>query len=170
MAPSMVRKACRACRNSSGVISVGTCPFLMSALARSIISAAPTEASFSSASRTADALLRCKRRDSSFVVASASAVRDRAESAARCASCRRFGVSIAVFMLVGHRRQYRNGFFPSHPDIGLEDNPNDCLVLGERGNRASAVRVGALPRSEEHTSELQSLRHLVCRLLLEKKK
>src|SRR5262245_62933883 len=28
----------------------------------------------------------------------------------------------------------------------------------------------ALPRSEEHTSELQSLRHLVCRLLLEKKK
>src|ERR1035441_10999659 len=27
----------------------------------------------------------------------------------------------------------------------------------------------ALIRSEEHTSELQSLRHLVCRLLLEKK-
>src|SRR5437899_8897391 len=27
-----------------------------------------------------------------------------------------------------------------------------------------------LHRSEEHTSELQSLRHLVCRLLLEKKK
>src|SRR5438045_6200427 len=32
--------------------------------------------------------------------------------------------------------------------------------------------VGAVggTRSEEHTSELQSLRHLVCRLLLEKKK
>src|SRR5258705_7084278 len=28
----------------------------------------------------------------------------------------------------------------------------------------------AATRSEEHTSELQSLRHLVCRLLLEKKK
>src|SRR5205814_7352309 len=28
---------------------------------------------------------------------------------------------------------------------------------------------GERPRSEEHTSELQSLRHLVCRLLLEKK-
>src|SRR2546422_10899733 len=28
----------------------------------------------------------------------------------------------------------------------------------------------ALPRSEEHTSELQSRLHLVCRLLLEKKK
>src|SRR5262245_7224701 len=32
---------------------------------------------------------------------------------------------------------------------------------------ADAERV---QRSEEHTSELQSLRHLVCRLLLEKKK
>src|SRR3989442_7377805 len=30
--------------------------------------------------------------------------------------------------------------------------------------------VGALTRSEEHTSELQSRPHLVCRLLLEKKK
>src|ERR1035438_10912919 len=30
-------------------------------------------------------------------------------------------------------------------------------------------RIGGI-RSEEHTSELQSLRHLVCRLLLEKKK
>src|SRR5437899_4623306 len=29
---------------------------------------------------------------------------------------------------------------------------------------------GTSQRSEEHTSELQSLRHLVCRLLLEKKK
>src|SRR5471030_3482338 len=29
---------------------------------------------------------------------------------------------------------------------------------------------GRSRRSEEHTSELQSLRHLVCRLLLEKKK
>src|ERR1035438_3437193 len=31
-------------------------------------------------------------------------------------------------------------------------------------------RKGTGTRSEEHTSELQSLRHLVCRLLLEKKK
>src|SRR3712207_8006456 len=29
---------------------------------------------------------------------------------------------------------------------------------------------GQLPRSEEHTSELQSRQYLVCRLLLEKKK
>src|SRR5436853_5847385 len=38
-------------------------------------------------------------------------------------------------------------------------------------DQAEAADVGAvLGRSEEHTSELQSLRHLVCRLLLEKKK
>src|SRR5262245_62473084 len=38
--------------------------------------------------------------------------------------------------------------------------------------RASTTRPTAprCTRSEEHTSELQSLRHLVCRLLLEKKK
>src|SRR5499433_4314855 len=30
--------------------------------------------------------------------------------------------------------------------------------------------LAAVPRSEEHTSELQSLTNLVCRLLLEKKK
>src|SRR5262245_62463097 len=39
-------------------------------------------------------------------------------------------------------------------------------VLGAHPDRAEVL--GA--RSEEHTSELQSLRHLVCRLLLEKKK
>src|SRR3712207_7823007 len=32
------------------------------------------------------------------------------------------------------------------------------------------ARLGRLPRSEEHTSELQSRQYLVCRLLLEKKK
>src|SRR2546425_7257909 len=35
---------------------------------------------------------------------------------------------------------------------------------------ATRKRVGVLVRSEEHTSELQSLAYLVCRLLLEKKK
>src|SRR5205814_8127664 len=34
----------------------------------------------------------------------------------------------------------------------------------------SRTPVTPFARSEEHTSELQSLRHLVCRLLLEKKK
>src|SRR5947199_7161027 len=39
----------------------------------------------------------------------------------------------------------------------------------EKHNIFSDAR-SAASRSEEHTSELQSLRHLVCRLLLEKKK
>src|ERR1035438_115206 len=34
---------------------------------------------------------------------------------------------------------------------------------------AHYVRRNLIQRSEEHTSELQSLRHLVCRVLLEKK-
>src|SRR5438045_9160448 len=37
------------------------------------------------------------------------------------------------------------------------------------GGRPSSWAPGGRRRSEEHTSELQSLRHLVCRLLLEKK-
>src|SRR5438045_7454060 len=36
--------------------------------------------------------------------------------------------------------------------------------------RAYLEPIAQRVRSEEHTSELQSLRHLVCRLLLEKKK
>src|SRR5262245_64799682 len=40
------------------------------------------------------------------------------------------------------------------------------LPLGTVRNAEAATH----SRSEEHTSELQSLRHLVCRLLLEKKK
>src|SRR5262245_28896923 len=39
--------------------------------------------------------------------------------------------------------------------------------VDQLGQTAGSVAFG---RSEEHTSELQSLRHLVCRLLLEKKK
>src|SRR2546423_2801399 len=38
------------------------------------------------------------------------------------------------------------------------------------GRPASLPARAAHPRSEEHTSELQSLAYLVCRLLLEKKK
>src|SRR5205814_7510868 len=41
-----------------------------------------------------------------------------------------------------------------------------CLMRGRLNGRQQQ---GNGWRSEEHTSELQSLRHLVCRLLLEKK-
>src|SRR5438093_4424060 len=40
----------------------------------------------------------------------------------------------------------------------------------DRDRRPGIPRRRGIPRSEEHTSELQSLTNLVCRLLLEKKK
>src|SRR3712207_8610146 len=46
--------------------------------------------------------------------------------------------------------------------------PLDC-GCGRCGNNATR-RWPTCPRSEEHTSELQSRQYLVCRLLLEKKK
>src|SRR2546425_6790717 len=52
-----------------------------------------------------------------------------------------------------------------------------CLRCEDRQNRMGKCRreelarsADARQRSEEHTSELQSLAYLVCRLLLEKKK
>src|SRR5205814_7348336 len=50
--------------------------------------------------------------------------------------------------------------------------PNSCPIVSSRSS-AMPLRSRISPmnvkkgRSEEHTSELQSLRHLVCRLLLE---
>src|SRR5205814_6658851 len=44
--------------------------------------------------------------------------------------------------------------------LPVDKKPGDEVFAGTQN----------LTRSEEHTSELQSLRHLVCRLLLEKKK
>src|SRR5438093_11916065 len=56
-----------------------------------------------------------------------------------------------LFRSLAGELQQRTGI-----DVGLEQNGGLQLCLGER--------------SEEHTSELQSLTNLVCRLLLEKKK
>src|SRR5690625_5728367 len=44
------------------------------------------------------------------------------------------------------------------------------LVIAPKGTGWSGRHGISPPRSEEHTSELQSRGHLVCRLLLEKKK
>src|SRR5262245_64094288 len=58
-----------------------------------------------------------------------------------------------------------------HWQWSIAGGPTAKLVipLTIEAGAAAAVAVTA-HRSEEHTSELQSLRHLVCRLLLEKKK
>src|SRR3712207_8476185 len=48
-----------------------------------------------------------------------------------------------------------------------------CSSASGRGSKSGPLRRNSAalsPRSEEHTSELQSRQYLVCRLLLEKKK
>src|SRR5438309_6542775 len=78
-----------------------------------------------------------------------------------------------LFLFVMHRGPPRSTLFPyttlfrSRGVYGLDEGnhhgPAGCPVRGE------IVRHGYDARSEEHTSELQSQFHLVCRLLLEKK-
>src|SRR5438045_8002658 len=62
--------------------------------------------------------------------------------------------------------------FRSHR--ALHSRPFVTSVSYEQRYKAAEIRAKCYGaprmRSEEHTSELQSLRHLVCRLLLEKKK
>src|SRR5687767_15662549 len=53
-----------------------------------------------------------------------------------------------------------------HAGIGRQRGPDAAERLGLDAEKA---RDALQPRSEEHTSELQSLAYLVCRLLLEKK-
>src|SRR5205814_8849435 len=76
-------------------------------------------------------------------------------------------------------RAGRAGEAPTYEHVGVRARPAGAVGRGvrralpprrapDRGRvLAPAPRAGR--RSEEHTSELQSLRHLVCRLLLEKK-
>src|SRR5439155_13156086 len=68
------------------------------------------------------------------------------------------------------RRPPRSTLFPY---TTLFRSVNRCRTTGARAARRRRLFVHdaeALNRSEEHTSELQSRGHLVCRLLLEKKK
>src|SRR6266508_1060863 len=63
------------------------------------------------------------------------------------------------------RRHPRSTLFPY---TTLFRSPSACGPFAEVPSLAPPVRCPT--RSEEHTSELQSRGHLVCRLLLEKKK
>src|SRR5687767_15642120 len=56
------------------------------------------------------------------------------------------------------------------PTLGPSDlRPVVCCSIRAMSFRLRGVAVCAALRSEEHTSELQSLAYLVCRLLLEQK-
>src|SRR5205814_10352839 len=54
--------------------------------------------------------------------------------------------------------------------LGVANGHNFLYVTNFHTGRVETYDENFRKRSEEHTSELQSLRHLVCRLLLEKKK
>src|SRR5262245_65335063 len=80
----------------------------------------------------------------------------------------------------GHERRRRVGRRPREGRVVRRDEVLAQIRVGglERGDARAPQLVDETIlqraieplRSEEHTSELQSLRHLVCRLLLEKKK
>src|SRR5438552_12130782 len=55
------------------------------------------------------------------------------------------------------------------PEVLILDEPTDGLDPNQKHEVRTLIREMG-ERSEEHTSELQSPDHLVCRLLLEKKK
>src|SRR5437899_6116112 len=88
---------------------------------------------------------------------------------------------ITYFFFLMIRRPPRSTLFPyttlfrSHNvTVDLVDEDGTYLNAGNLfsvhvDNVAPSIAISG-NRSEEHTSELQSLRHLVCRLLLEKKK
>src|SRR5258705_9057486 len=68
------------------------------------------------------------------------------------------------------RRPPRSTLFPYTTLFrSLAVDSLDLLELAIGIEEALDVSLPERLRSEEHTSELQSLRHLVCRLLLEKK-
>src|SRR5438876_7733700 len=67
------------------------------------------------------------------------------------------------------RRPPRSTLFPYTTLFRSSDCSGSCDSSNCPGTTAPC-RTSSKPRSEEHTSELQSPVHLVCRLLLEKKK
>src|SRR5205814_10263392 len=92
-----------------------------------------------------------------------------------------FFLSLCVFFLYCSPPRPHLHSFPTRRSSDLDPQLCDrrrgpAAGAPRRTRRGPPVRRGApddagqAARSEEHTSELQSLRHLVCRLLLEKKK
>src|SRR5690554_1288270 len=62
------------------------------------------------------------------------------------------------------------GFENGVIDMKVNEKKTVVIPSAEAYGEPRAELIQEVPRSEEHTSELQSRPHLVCRLLLEKKK
>src|SRR5690625_3838206 len=77
-------------------------------------------------------------------------------------------VTAAVAAEGGHRGGVRDDVHPEAPVIDLVHRQGNAIQRDRALRSEKAQDLGV--RSEEHTSELQSRGHLVCRLLLEKKK
>src|SRR5687768_17929954 len=73
------------------------------------------------------------------------------------------------FFFLMIRRPPRSTLFPYTTLLPISPSGAARRTPGRRRRRSGSSRPGR-SRSEEHTSELQSRLHLVCRLLLEKKK
>src|SRR2546429_7192754 len=71
------------------------------------------------------------------------------------------------FFFLMIRRPPRSTLFPY---TTLFRSCDGAACVPPRGSNGPSRRIARRRRSEEHTSELQSRLHLVCRLLLEKKK
>src|SRR5229473_6806719 len=74
-----------------------------------------------------------------------------------------------VFFFLMIRRPPRSTLFP-YTTLFRSAATGPAVAAMPTQAPAAGSRAGPTPRSEEHTSELQSLAYLVCRLLLEKKK
>src|SRR5947209_17001202 len=69
-----------------------------------------------------------------------------------------------------HRAGTQDQQSPDGPLAPLRDGSELVLAACRLLQRRQPKPGGEVPRSEEHTSELQSRQYLVCRLLLEEKK
>src|SRR5437667_8803304 len=75
---------------------------------------------------------------------------------------------VSVFFFLMIRRPPRSTLFP-YTTLFRSSAPDASSTTAVPGGTVRTRSSPALPRSEEHTSELQSHHDLVCRLLLEKK-
>src|SRR2546429_8578252 len=87
--------------------------------------------------------------------------------------CRSSSTNLFFFFFLMIRRPPRSTLFP-YTTLFRSINATDFTLLGGDGGYGAGKTKQSSnahrTRSEEHTSELQSRLHLVCRLLLEKKK